>query len=71
MFYFLLSKLLPKTEKLHYYKGMNSYTVKGYQAKENSKQPGRKRTTTPVQEMFMTFLDFDRICQKKTSPIDF
>ena len=54
MFYFLLSKLLPKTEKLHYYKGMNSYTVKGYQAKENSKKPGRKRTTTPAQEMFMT-----------------
>ena len=58
MFYFLLSKLLPKTEKLHYYKGMNSYTVKGYQAKENSKQPGRKRTTTPVQEMFMTLCRF-------------
>ena len=58
MFYFLLSKLLPKTEKLHYYKGMNSYTVKGYQAKENSKKPGRKRTTTPAQDMFMTLCRF-------------
>ena len=54
MFHFLLSKLLPKTEKLQYYKGANSHTVKDYQAKENLKKPGRKRTTTPAQEMFLT-----------------
>ena len=54
MFYFLLSKLYPKTTKLQYYRGANSHDVKGYQMKENWEKPGRKRTTTPEQELFLT-----------------
>lgn len=54
VFQWIHLKLKDKAQKLQYYKGKRSYSVKPYQVNPKREKPGKKRQMTTEQEFFMT-----------------